>query len=462
MNRRHFVKSTGLIAAFSSLPAHTWLMASTKESKLIKIKSVRSNFEREKLLRPFGFKGNYLTELWQTAVELTSESGNKSFGLGTQSVLYGDADLFASCSEVTGNDMMYQLTKRALQCVQQTPFEDPIDLLEKIFAPVTDAAHEIAGRKNINPNFIYNALVSVDNAAWMAYAAENGINSFDALIPDCYKSSLSARQKKIAVMYQIPYAMPMKELVSASELGYFVFKIKAGFPGNQEEMLRGDIGRLSLIHDTLKHKQTDHTANGKLTYTIDANGRYEKKETLMRYLDHAKKIGAFDQIQLFEEPFVESNNDFVNDTGIRIAADESVHTEQDAIKRLEQGYSALVLKGIAKTLSQSMKIARLAHQRKVITICADLTVNPILIDWHKNLCCRLQSFPGIDMPMMETNGDMNYVRWKEMVRFHPMYQAPWTKAKNGVFELDDDFYRNSGGIFQSSAHYQELLAKPDK
>ena len=432
-------------------------MSSNNKSNLIKIKTVRSNFEREKLLHPFGLKGNYLTELWQTVVGLTTDNENKSFGLATQSVLYGDADLFASCSEVTGNAIMYALTKQALQFVQQTPFEDPIDLLEKIVAPVTDAAYEITGKKDLNPNFIYNALVSIDNAAWMVYAAENRINSFDKLIPENYKSFLSARNKKIAVMYQIPYTMPMNALLRACKSGYFVFKIKAGFPGNQEEMLKGDIERLSLIHETLKDKQTDHTVNGKLLYTIDANGRYEKKETLMRYLDHARRIGAFDQIQLFEEPFIESNNEYVGDTGIRIAADESVHTEKDAIKRLDQGYSALVLKGVAKTLSQSLKIGKLAHQRNVITICADLTVNPILIDWHKNLCCRLQPFPGIDMPMMETNGDMNYLRWKEMQRFHPLYEASWMKIKNGVFELDDDFYRISGGIFHSSSHYQELL-----
>jgi hypothetical protein len=68
----------------------------------------------------------------------------------------------------------------------------------------------------------------------------------------------------------------------------------------------------------------------------------------------------------------------------------------------------------------------------------------------------------MDMPMMETNGDLNYARWKEMQQFHPLYHAGWMKIKNGMFELDDDFYRNSGGIFQDPEHYQVLLNEAGK
>ena len=96
-----------------------------------------------------------------------------------------------------------------------------------------------------------------------------------------------------------------------------------------------------------------------------------------------KKIGAFNQIALIEEPFAESNEDFVNDIGVTIAADESAHTVEDAAKRIEQGYKAIVLKGIAKTLSMTLKIAQLAYEKKISCFCADLTVNPILVDWNK-------------------------------------------------------------------------------
>ena len=52
------------------------------------------------------------------------------------------------------------------------------------------------------------------------------------------------------------------------------------------------------IHKAIGHYETRYTQDGKLPYYFDANGRYEEKETLMKLLDHAKKIGAFDQIAM--------------------------------------------------------------------------------------------------------------------------------------------------------------------
>ncbi len=70
-------------------------------------------------------------------------------------------------------------------------------------------------------------------------------------------------------------------------------------------MLEKDKARLSAIHKTIGDVRTPYSKNGKLPYYFDANGRYEKKETLLELLDHAKKIGAFDQIAIIEEPFAE-------------------------------------------------------------------------------------------------------------------------------------------------------------
>jgi hypothetical protein len=382
---------------------------------------------------------------------------NSGIGIATQSVLYGDAALFASRSEAEGNSLMYVLVSEILQLVKKYPFSDPVTLLEKIMPEVIEKAKKLTGKTDLNINFIYNALVSVDNAAWLMYAAENNFKSFDAMIPAQYQPALSHHNDKIAIMYQVPYGMPMADLKAAAKQGYFVIKIKTGSPGTQAEMLKGDMERLTQIHNAIKDARTDHTPNGKLIYTMDANARYEKKETLMRYLDHAKKIGAFDQILLYEEPLQEQNDENVSDVGVRIAGDESVHDEAAAIRRLEQGYTAIVLKGIAKTLSVSMKLAKLAHERNVPCLCADLTVNPILIDWHKNLAGRLAPFPGIGMGMMETNGDMNYRNWKQMLSYHPSNGASWMKRTNGVFELNKDFYQRSGGIFEPSPHYKSMF-----
>lgn len=427
--------------------------------KSIIVTETSSNFEREKLVRPFGFKGGYLTELWQIASKMRSATGNEAVGLATQSVLYGDADLFAANSEAYGNSLMYVLTNRALQLIKQTPFANPVQLLETILPELMNQAKTVTGKNDININFIYNALVSVDNAAWLLYAAEHGVKSFAEMIPKPYRKTLSYRNNKIAYIYQVSYAMPVREIAEAAKQGYFVFKIKTGYPGTQEEMLAADKERLTQIHDALKDFRSSQTPGGKLLYTMDANGRYEKKATLLKYLEHAKAIGALEHILLYEEPFNEAHSEDVHDVPVKVAADESANDEQTTLQRIEQGYSVIVLKGIAKTLSLSLKIATIAAGHGIPCICSDLTVNPILVDWHKNLSAHLAPFPGLGMGLMETNGDVNYVNWPVMQGYHPAAGANWMQVKDGVFELGDGFYHQGGGIFEPSAHYRELFTK---
>jgi L-alanine-DL-glutamate epimerase-like enolase superfamily enzyme len=459
MDRRQFIKNAGIAAALSGSGLTEITGAKANNTKTIRVIKTDSDFEREKLVRPFGFKGGFLTECWQIASKIQSQSGIDKIGIATQNVLYADANLFAVHSEAAGNALMYILVNEALQLVKTTSFTDPVNLFEKILPEVVAAGKKLTG-PDLNINFVYNALVSVDNAAWLLYAAENKFSTVDAMIPDPYQPALSHHNNKIAIMYQVPYGMPMNDLKNAVQQGYFVIKIKTGYPGSQATMLEEDMARLTLIHNTLKDARTDHTTNGKLIYTMDANARYEKKETLFRYLDHAKKIGAFEQVLLYEEPFVEVNDEDVKDIGITIAGDESVHDEAGAMRRLSQGYTAIVLKGIAKTLSLSMRIAKLAYERKVPCLCADLTVNPILIDWHKNLAARLAPFPGIGMGLMETNGNMNYRNWSNMMNYNPAAGTSWTKVKNGIFELDKDFFDRSGGIFEPSSHYTAMFQPP--
>src|SRR5690606_18279253 len=106
---------------------------------------------------------------------------------------------------------------------------------------------------------------------------------------------------------------------------------------------------------SLKDLKTGQTETGTVYYTMDANGRYPDKKLLNVYLEHAKTIGAFSRILLYEEPFVEENDENVSDMGLLIAADESIHNEADALRKIALGYRAFVLKGIAKTLSQTLK-----------------------------------------------------------------------------------------------------------
>jgi L-alanine-DL-glutamate epimerase-like enolase superfamily enzyme len=203
--------------------------------------------------------------------------------------------------------------------------------------------------------------------------------------------------------------------------------------------------------------ETPHTSTGKLPYYFDANGRYEQKETLLRLLDHAKKIGAFDQIVIIEEPFPESLDLDVSDIGVRIAADESAHTDKDALKRIEMGYKAIALKAIAKTLSMTLRIARIAHEHNIPCFCADLTVNPILVEWNKAVAARLAPLPGLNMGLLETNGHQNYKDWQRMVSYYPYAGKSWTQPRDGLFYLDDEYYHKSGGIFAPSMHYEQMF-----
>ena len=426
----------------------------------IRIVKTDSTFEREPLVRPFGFKGGYMTEIWQTAVQLESASGLRRVGLGTQSVLWSDAAVFADHAEAAGNALMYAMTERALRLARDTgPFRTPLELQDAILDPTHEYGRAVTGRPALRRTFTLNALVPVDNAAWLLYAAENGLANFDAMVPEGFRPALAARHQLLAAIPLMAYAVPVPEIRAAAAQGFFFMKVKIGEPGTQQEMLAKDMARLSEIHQTLASVETPHTRGGKLPYYFDANGRYESKDTLLRLLDHARKIGAFDRIAIVEEPFPEELEVDVRDLGVRVAADESAHTDADAARRIDLGYGAIALKPIAKTLSMTLRIARLAHQRDVPCFCADLTVNPILVDWNKVFAARLAPLPGLSLGLVETNGHQNYRNWEAMRRHHPCFGAPWTLPADGVFRLDDDFYARSGGIFLPSPHYEAMFPR---
>jgi len=430
------------------------------QPKKITIAKTDLGFETEPLIRPFGFKGGYMKEIWQTIAFMRSSSGAHSIGLGTQSVLWSDAQVFASHSESAGNALMFSITDRALRLVAGQSFTNPVELLDRILPEVYEFGKKVTSSPQLRKTFALNALVGVDNAAWLLYAKENGITSFDDLIPDAYRPALSHHHKKVAAIPLMAYSIPIDEIMAATDQGYFFMKIKIGQPGTQEEMLEKDKERLSAIHLAVGDVKTPYTKNGKLPYYFDANGRYESKETLLKLLDHAKSIGAFDQIAIIEEPFAEELEIDVSDIPVRLAADESAHTVEDAVKRIEMGYKAMALKAIAKTLSMTMKIAQAAYERDIPCFCADLTVNPILIEWNKNVAARLASFPGIGgMGLLESNGHQNYANWNTMLSYHPRKDAPWVEAKEGVYEVGREFYKTGGGIFDPSPHYEEMFTR---
>lgn len=428
--------------------------------KQIRIRNTESNFEREPLF-PYRFKGGAVTESWQIAALLESDSGHRKVGLASQGVLWSDARVASAHSEAGGNALMYAVTEYALKILKGQTFSDPIRLLDDLYPEMYKYAVKITDQPDLRKTFALNALVAVDNAVWLLYAAEHGLKNFDEMIPDAYLPGLSARHEKVASIPSFSTGTPVDQLIRAVDEGFFMLKLKIGAAGSQEEMLKKDMEFLSQVHEAMSRYETPYTDSGKIPYYFDANGRYEQKETLERLLDHARKTGAFDQISVIEEPFDESNEAFVGDLGVMIAADESAHTAEDAAHRIELGYKAFAVKPIAKTMSMTMKITQLAYENQIPCFCADLTVNPILVEWNKNIAARLPAFPGISTGLQEANGHQYYKEWDKLLSYHPMAGAPWTEAREGVYRTDESFFRDSGGILKPASHYDSLFDFPE-
>lgn len=459
INRREFLHRAGALVPFASMGslAHPLQSSVSRMTNAnIVVKNLDSNFEREPL-HPYRFKGSAITEAWQIATRLEADSGMHSIGLATQNILWSDSKVFAAHSQSGGNALMYAITERALQMLKGHSFTHPIQLLDDLLPEVYNYAKKITSNPDLRKTFALNAMVSLDNAAWLLYAKENKLHTFDDLIPPALKQGLSYRHEKVASMPAFSVGASVENIKAAADAGYFIMKLKIGSAGSQQEMLEKDIAFLTAVHKAIGHYETPYTHNGKIPYYFDANERYDEKESLQRFLDHAKKIGAFDQIAVIEEPFGERNNMFVGDMGVTIAADESAHTVEDAATRIEQGYTAIAVKAIAKTLSMTMKIAQLAYDKKIACFCADLTVNPILLEWNKCVAARLQPFANIGIGLQETNGHQYYKNWDKMMTYHAHPKATWAKAKAGVFNTDKSFYRESGGIFEPLPHYEDLF-----
>ena len=457
-DRRDFIKvgTAAMLASGFGFAA----AAGGRAFKRITIAKTSCQFEREPMVRPFGFKGGYLTEEWVVSAYVRSTSGLHGIGLGTQSSLWSDAKVFAENSECGGNAIMFSMTQYALKLLEGRPFTSPVELNDWLWPQVWEYGKKVAANPELRATYALNALVAVDNAVWVLFAKENGLKSFDEMIPDAYRPALSCHHAKCASIPLFSYKVPVGEIKEAVDSGYFFMKIKIGQPGTQEEMLAKDMARVSEIHKVLKDSRTPYTKDGKLPYYFDANGRYEKKETFLKFVDHLKKIGAYDQVAIVEEPFDEYADIDVNDIPLRLAADESAHTVKDALTRIRMGYRAMALKPIAKTMSMSMKIAQAAYEKDIPCFCADLTVCPVMVEWNKSVAARLPAFPGIgDLGLVETNGHMNFRNWETMRKDLVYETAHWTRTEKGVFECDADYYSKSGGILEPMPRYEKMYEK---
>ena len=414
----------------------------------MKITETNLNIIREPLVKPFGFKGAFFTEKWVCQIDLTGDSGKRGKGQGGLAVLWSDAKVFSAHSEVGGNILMAAMLEYALSLIKGESFSNPVEMLEFLDHPVYEYGRKITGNSELRHTFALNPLVALDNAAWLLYAQENGIDNFDDMIPKGYRPALSARHEKLASAPLVTYKVSIRELHELIDEGYFFLKIKIGQPGNQQEMLAADIVRLTEVHKAIADCRTPYTENGKLLYYLDANGRYESKEAMKKLLDHAKAIGAFEQIIILEEPFDENLDIDVSDLGVRVAGDESCHGATEVKQRLNMGYTAIALKPAGKTLSMSLKMAKTAYEYGVPCYVADSACTPATVEWNKNIAARLVPLPGMNIGLLESNGPHFYRNWRELIAAQPFPDAQWVEAHNGIFELNNDYYAKSGGIFK--------------
>ena len=427
----------------------------------MRIEATRSNFIREPLLAPFGFKGGYLSELWQVIATLSTKE-HTGLGLGIQSVLWSDAQVFTSTSQSGGNAYMFAMTDYALKLAKGMDFTDPFTLLQELYPKVYEYGKQVTDNPNLRKTFALNSLVSVDNAAWQLYAKEQGQSDFLQLVPEATRTALQGRQQKLCSIPLVTYGMSIDDVKKLVNDGYFFLKVKIGSDpdkdGSQEKMLAWDKNRLREIHEAVKDMTTPYTESGHIPYYLDANGRYDSKERLAELLKYAEEIGALDRIAIVEEPFPEEYKVDVSDLPARIAADESAHSYEDAIERIELGYKAIALKPIAKTMSMSLLILAEAHKRGILCFCADLTVNPWMVDFNKNVAARIDPLPGMKIGVLESNGSQNYTNWTTMRTYHPMFgKASFIDPVRGIYEVGDDFYETSGGIFMDSSYYNSNI-----
>lgn len=427
----------------------------------MRIEATRSNFVREPLLAPFGFKGGYLSELWQSIAKL-STAEHTGIGLGVQSVLWSDAQVFTSTSQAGGNAYMFAMTDYALKLAKGMDFSDPFTLLQELYPKVYEYGKQVTNNPNLRKTFALNSLVSVDNAAWQLYAKEQGQTDFLQLVPEAHRPALMGRQQKLCSIPLVTYGMTIEDVKKLVNDGYFFLKVKIGSDpdkdGSQEKMLAWDKNRLREIHEAVKDMTTPYTESGHIPYYLDANGRYDSKERLAELLKYAEEIGALERIAIVEEPFPEEYKVDVSDLPARIAADESAHSYEDAIERIELGYKAIALKPIAKTMSMSILILAEAHKRGIPCFCADLTVNPWMVDFNKNVAARIDPLPGMKIGVLESNGSQNYTNWETLRTYHPMFgKASFIDPVRGIYEVGNDFYETSGGIFMDSPYYSKLV-----
>ena len=413
----------------------------------MQITSVDLDIQREPFARPFAFKGSAFHEKWNLVVRLCDDVGTEACGIGGLAVLWSDADVFSAHTETGGNSLMVATLERALQASLAVEWERPEDLLAAVRGTAQTFARAATGRGvDLQPTFVLNTLVALDNAAWVLWSRRKGITDFAEWVPAPAAAALGHRQPRVALTPAVGYNMPDSKIIQLLEQGAGILKVKIGHPGGEAEMVAGDCRGLQRLEPLVRAAKTPLTDSGEVLLYLDANGRYRSKAALRLVLDEAEDLGLLDRIAVLEEPFAADVDESVGDLGVLVAADESLHDPADVTHRRRAGYGAIAVKPAGKTLSVAFDMLAAAAEQEMVAFVADNACVPILVEWNKNIAARLPAFPGVRGGMMESNGPENYGRWEQMLAEHPRAGSAWLAARDGAYQLDEDYYATAGGV----------------
>ncbi|MBQ3599088.1 MAG: L-alanine-DL-glutamate epimerase [Clostridia bacterium] len=426
---------------------------------MLKIQKCSVTHVKEDLLSPFGFKGGYLTQLWQSVVK-TECDGYTAVAPCTQSVLWSDPKVFSAFPGEKGDGIMLSVTKKACEMLEGMSFETPGEVISEILPELKKYAFSLTGF-DVAETFLLNSLVGVDIALWSVWCQKHGVKRFEDMVPQTAKTAMNACHQSLARIPLVSYGVSLAEVKRLADTGTALMKIKIGAPsgekaGSEEDMrimAKKDTERISAIHSLVKDISTPLTKNGKIMYYLDANGRYDTALRLEQLLEGIEKMGASDRIALIEEPFSAEKEFFVGNYPYVFNADESAHSVEDVKKRIELGYKAVALKPIAKTVSVSFGMITAAREKGCGVLCADLTVNPFLAEWNKHFASLSPALNSMNVGCIEVNGDANYTRWNKMKSLLPA-EYPLAEEKNGAFELNNEFFAGFSLLTGENGYYK--------
>ncbi len=424
---------------------------------MIKIQKCSVTHIREPLKTPFGFKGGYLTELWQSVVKIEAD-GIIAAAPCTQSVLWSEPRVFNTYAGEAGDKIMLSVTEKACTMLEGMSFNTPDELIPALVPSLKKHAESLTGFP-VAETFVLNSLVGVDMALWIIYSRKNAVTRFEQILPDYAKTVMTSHHPRLARIPLVSYGVAVDEVARLAGEGTPLLKIKIGapsgkVPGSQEDMsimLEKDISRLAEIHAAVKDFSTPLTKNGKVLYYLDANGRYDTASRLEALLEGIQKIGAADRIALIEEPFSGEKEINVGAYPFVFNADESAHSVEDVKHRISLGYKAVALKPIAKTLSVSFGMIKAARDAGCGVLCADLTVNPFLAEWNKQFAALSPALDSMNVGCIEVNGDANYVNWEQMKALIPQ-NYPVTEERGGAFDTDESFFNGFSALVAENGY----------